>query len=168
MRRPANPEPIDPDAPTPGDFFADGSWSTHRDHDQSHDRLNSLYWFVDMLVTARRRTPAKPPWEYALRIQRSRFRAAFPAAVSTDLGARWTSTIPFKGQSVALPWWGVSVCTSAETAVLLAGFRPDQSQQLLALLKAEADARSDLHCSHQDLLSALDRLHNQLALLTPP
>lgn len=129
--------------PGRGDYTADGTWITTRDHDLSRDPETSLYWFVTMLCTKRRREPTCPPWRFAQRISRSRFHDAFPNAVASPRHeAHWTAELSARGRTTHIPWWLVGNGTNAESTVIYGGLgiNPDGSSPALALFDAEARA----------------------------
>ncbi len=132
---------FDPNVPTPGDFRPDGSWNADGIIPVVRDPNRSLYWFIDMLVTKRRRSPETPPWEYAKRIAASPYKDAFPSAMSTDYNdlKRWTATT--SGRSLA--WFEAGAQNSAEITVVLGGY---SSNLKLAheLIERETAVRSDL------------------------
>ena len=149
---------FDPEAPTTGDFRLDGSWNSEGTRPEFRDPLSELYWFVDMLVSKRRRSPETPPWEFAKRIASSRFTRAFPNAVSPDRSnhGRWTGTITLESGTTHLPWWLVSGSTASESAVILAGYQ--SLENLYPLLEMEANSRPELDIhpeAAQELFSML-------------
>jgi hypothetical protein len=141
-----------------GDYAADGSWIFDRPTpERTHPDL-SLYWFVDMLVTKRRRDPGCEPWQFAQRIARSNFSAAFPSAVSIDTNdkSRWTATIKAGNHPpYAIPFFICSARTSAEAAVVHAGYGAEKDM-LVQVAAAEVAARKDLP-NDPDLIQILLR-----------
>ena len=149
---------FDAEAPTTGDYRLDGCWNPEGIRPSYHDPLSELYWFVDMLVSKRRRSPETPPWEFAKRIASSRFTHAFPNAVSRNRAnhGRWTGTITLESGTTHLPWWLVCGSTATESAVILAGYQ--SLENLYPLLEREANSRPELDIdpeAAQELFSML-------------
>lgn len=95
-----------------GDFRPDGSWNPDADRPEDRNPIRHLYWFVDMMVTKRRRSPEVYPARFAERIMESRFKAAFPNAAA----GLW-----HQRNGANVNWLDAACLTSAEQAVLRAG-----------------------------------------------
>lgn len=132
--------PFDPTAATQGDFRPDGSWNPYGSPGEK-DPERSLYWFVDMLVTKRRRDPVCAPYQFASRIARSPWARAFPSAVDTDPKnhSRWTAEV---GKS-PIPFYAAAAITTAEITVKNAGHGGD-TEQIMALHRREMTGRTDI------------------------
>lgn len=98
----------------PGAFRADGTWDF--DAHPPEDRKHTLHWFVDMLVTRRKRTPDAPPSLFVARIKASPYQHAFPNI------ERWLALeTQVRGINERTFWPFVQTSTSAEECVKRCG-----------------------------------------------
>lgn len=145
--RAASPDdqPFDPNAPTLGDFWPDGSWNPEGIRPEKNPARH-LYWFVDMLVTKRKQDPACAPYRFASRINSSPFSRAFLNAIDTSPTnrVRWTAEVPGKEGLVPIPFILVGTGSAAETAVKYAGHGASM-EQIVAIHEREVLGRPDLN-----------------------